>query len=132
MRIVINKIERECEILPAPPNSFWVSKGLYGFPIYVAIAPAITEHEKSCGNIVTCPICCTNGGYDSAEPAEIHNYLSMLVFCSLIETHLRLGIYDERPDAALYIQLAFEAHGIKMDDEVVKFVKELCKDKTDQ
>lgn len=125
MRIVINKTERECEILPAPPNSFWVCKGLYGFPLYVAIAPAVTEHEKRCGNIVTCPICCTNGGYDSAEPAEIHNYLSMVMFCSLIESYLRLGIYDERADASLYILRNFEAHGIKMDERVKQYVNEL-------
>ena len=125
MRIVINKTERECEILPAPPNSFWVSNGVYGFPLYVAIAPAVTEHEKCCGNIVTCPICCTNGGYDSAVPAEIHNYLSLVMFCSLIESSLRLGIYDERADASLYILRNFEAHGIKMDERVKQYVNEL-------
>ena len=58
-------------------------------------------------------------------PAEIHNYLSLVMFCSLIESSLRLGIYDERADASLYILRNFEAHGIKMDERVKQYVNEL-------
>lgn len=125
MRIVINKTERECEILPAPPHSFWVSNGLYGFPLYVAIVPAVTEHERSIGNILTCPIFCQNNGYDSATPTAIQNYLTLQMFEELLHAYYEEGFCYELADGAKDLFRDFEGHGVKMDERVKQYVEEL-------
>ena len=125
MRIVINKTERECEILPAPPNSFYIDECAYGFPLYVAIVPAVTEHERSIGNILTCPIFCHNNGYDSATPTAIQNYLTLQMFEELLHAYYEEGFCYELADGAKDLFRDFEGHGVKMDERVKQYVEEL-------
>ena len=113
MKIEIDKIERECQICTPQRGAFCIydiEEGCYGFPDLIAVAPAITEKERACGNIVVCPIQCGNGGYEMATPDTIHNYLSLATLRELIKGHMNVFEGDLEWSAELIID-DFQGHG---------------------
>ena len=124
MRIVINKIERDCKILPAPSNSFYIKNEIYGFPLYVIIAPAITKEELEYGDILVCPVVSLDG-YESINPMTIDNYLYLFRFKNLVEDYYKEGYFATKKWAAEWLLEDFQNHGVKIDKRIIEYVNNL-------
>lgn len=124
MKIRINKIERDCKILPAPSNSFFIDNDYYGFPSYVIIAPAITEEELRYGDILVCPVVCHNG-YERIYPYTIDNYLSLFQFERLVEDYYKEGYCDNKKEGSEWLLEDFQNHGVKIDKRIKEYVNNL-------
>lgn len=125
MKIEINGIKREVQIMPAPSKCFCIFEECCtpSYPIYVGICEAITKEEVECGNILICPICSNNGGYeDVSAPAEVKNNVGVYDIVTLYKNNRIYGGYDSdsKEDLLSYIIEDFEANGFKITDNVIK------------
>ena len=90
MKIEINQIEREVEILPAPKGTFFIDEGLC-FPVYpnfVAFCTPI-DGERNYGNILVCPI-----SFSSCYEAELLNEFGLEELKILTRTAVKDFDYD--------------------------------------
>lgn len=126
MKIVIDKIERECQVLLAPKGAFciWdIDEGSFGFPEFVVIAPAITPEETMCGNIITCPVNCTDDrGYEEAEIGEISTEIELCVFKELVLGYWLEMECDTIETAAICLYERFLQHGTAIDYDLKSYM----------
>jgi len=136
MKIEINEIERDCEVIIAPKGAFYIwdrDEGGVSFPQFVIIAPALTTEEKKYGTIVTCPVTSCNGGYESADISEIETEICLYPFKELVIGCYKTFLYDSIIKTAVDMYDRFLLHGTiiskelksYMDNEEYKCDKEL-------
>lgn len=134
MLVEIEGVQRECCVTSVPKGSFciWdINEGLYGFPQFMVIAPSITEDEKSCGNIVVCPVECYNKGFEYASPSKLYDSLYIDIFKPLVIGRFKSYVYDNIEDVFKEVYNEFIAHGTYICAHVEKYMenKEYLQDK---
>lgn len=124
MKVKINGIEREVQIVQAPKGAFCCLEGLASpsFPLFVCFCEAITDEETNCGDILICPIFDFNLGYScvSAEEVKIEVYLCDLIL--LLKNYC--SVYGEVPlrKAVKCIMDDFKSHGTIISEGVNNYV----------
>ena len=121
MKIEIEGIERECEVVLAPKGSFCVfdvNEGIYGFPEFIIIAPAMTGKEKSCGNIVTCPVVCGNAGYENAHIDRVMTEIRLDDFKQLLIGYYKSYEVESISAVAIMVYDEFLRHGTIVSPEL--------------
>ena len=95
MKIEINHIEREVEILPAPKCTFFIDEGLC-FPVYPNFVAFCTPIGEECnyGNILVCPI-----SSSSCYEAELLNEFGI----EELEILTRRAVKDFSYDIVTYV-----------------------------
>lgn len=112
MKLEINGIKREVQIVQAPQGSFCCSEGfgLPAFPLFVCLCEAITEKETPYGKVLVCPIFDSNGGYGSIEVDEVKNELRLSDLKKLITNYTDIYEFDTLKDVVREIMYMFELH----------------------
>ena len=123
MKIEINGIKREVQIMPAPSKCFCIFEECCtpSYPIYVGICEAITKEEVECGNILICPIFSNNGGYENVYPGLVKNEVLSNDILTLYKNRRMYYKYDDSEEEMLSdIIECFEMHDFKISDRVIK------------
>lgn len=123
MKLKIDNIERECQIMPAPNGTFADYGETFGFPTFVIFAPSIGK-EVEYGDVVVCPIDCMNGGLEAATPATLYNELYINKFKEYIEYRVETWDRSER-DAADYIISSMKRHNVIISSTVNEYYNKL-------
>lgn len=126
INIEIEGIERDCEIMSVPRGYFADYGETFGFPLYACICKAITEDEKSCGDVLVCPIECFNNGYEAANPAAITDSLALGAFQRYVDNFTD-GFGWSVSEAFDYITNAFEKRGVLIENNVYSYIKDFKK-----
>lgn len=124
MKLVINDIERECTILPAPKGVFCVDEGILVFPQYIVIAQTVGE-EKRYGSTLMCPIDHNNDGYIKIMPITLYDELNLYNFKRSIGEYIAFGYSDSDIDAAEYIYDSMCIHKVPIRSNVPEYINEL-------
>lgn len=124
MKLVINGIERECTILPAPKGVFFMEEGCFVVPQYIAIAQTEGQ-EKRYSSTLICPIDHHSGGYINITPGELHNELNRYIFEKLICEYVGNGFTDSNLEAAEYIYDSMCIHGVAIRPGATAYLNEL-------
>ena len=125
MKFNVYDIERECTIVSAPKGVFCTAEeGLYWFPIYFVFAPSITEDEKSCGDVLICPISGFNDGMESLSTNSFWDCLTYPIFEKLVREGFGV-YYDNVEELARVIIDDMKVHNIPFH----QLLQERLKDK---
>ena len=91
----------------------------------------MTDNEKACGNIVTCPVQCCNGGYESASPYEIQTTIYLKDFRNLVIGYFLTIEMDSVEETAEFIYDRFVNHGTLIQKRLKDYManKEYLSDK---
>lgn len=129
MKLEINGIKREVQIVQAPQGSFCCLEGLGlpAFPLFVCLCEAITEKETPYGKVLVCPIFDNNGGYGSIEVDEVKNELCPSDLKRLIINYTNSYEFDNLKDVLREIMYMFEIH----KTPILQITKEYVKDVMD-
>lgn len=124
MKLVIEGVERECEIQPAPKGvyAYLGKESCPAFPFFIVLTKATAE-EEGCGNLLVCPLMGYNWGYENVRPAQISDTLYEKYLDDFIETYIEYGY--SRTEAIDIIIEEMENHGVKIPRRVYKYCDEL-------
>lgn len=110
MKLEIDGIKREVQIIQAPQGSFCYDEdGLINFPLFVAICEP-TEEELSWGDVLVCPIFDGNGGYAGITVNEVKNELWPFDLKRLIKGYAERRESDNLKEVVEEIMGMFEMH----------------------
>lgn len=112
MKLGINGIKREVQIVQAPQGSFCCLEGLGlpAFPLFVGLCEAITEEETPYGEVLVCPIFDAKGGYSSINVDEIKNELHLSDLKKLIINYANNYEFDSLKEIVEEIMYLFKIH----------------------
>ena len=135
MELTINGIKRECVVKDAPKGSYCVidyDEGCYFFPLFIVIAEALTEEEKSCGDIVVGAIYTANMGYETVDVGDIFTILYPNVFKRILKGAFYTTEYEDIYQAVKQIKEDFMVHGIPIHPKTLEYIekKEFIRDLT--
>ena len=124
MKLVIEGVERECEIQPAPKGiyAYLGKEELPAFPFFIVLAKA-TAKEEDFGNFLMCPVMSYNYGYETPYPAQILDTLYEKYLDDFIETYIEYGY--SRTEAIDIVIEEMESHGVIIPRRVYKYCDEL-------
>ena len=128
MKIKVNGIKREVQIMQAPQGSFYCDKDSEEplFPIYIGMCEPITEDEESYGNVLVFPIDGGyNGGYECTDPQWIMNDVMIGVLEKLIVNYAFENKCDNLKEAVERIMDLFEIHKTPIRLNVREYVDDV-------
>lgn len=118
MKLIVEGVERECQICPAPQGIFCIvnyEEGGYFFPQFVAFA-------REGNGVIACPILLECGGYDALNAASINDELSLWMFkLLLVGSHLTFETTIE--ETVRSIVSDFVLHGVILRPDVKDYVE---------
>ena len=125
MKLEINGIKREVQIIQAPQGSFcYDDTGIINFPLFVAICEP-TEEELSWGDVLVCPIFDGNGGYAGITVNEVKNELWPFDLKRLIRGYAERRESDNLKEAVEDIMGMFEMHKTPISLSVREYVNDV-------
>lgn len=126
MKLEIDGIKREVQIIQAPQGSFCYDEdGLIEFPLFVAICEP-TEEELLWGwEVLVCPIFDGNGGYAGITVNEVKNELWPFDLKRLIRGYAERRESDNLKEVVEEIMGMFEMHKTPIPLPVRKYVDDV-------
>ena len=125
MKLEIDGIKREVQIIQAPQGSFcYDDEGIINFPLFVAICEP-TEEELSWGEVLVCPIFDVNGGYATITVNEVKNELWPFDLKRLIKGYAERRESDNLKEVAEEVMGMFEMHKTPISLNAREFVSDI-------
>ena len=128
MKLEINGIKREVQIMQAPQGSFYCDKDLWlpQFPIYIGMCEPMTKDEGNYGNVIIFPIYGGyNGGYECIEPQWVMYYVRLVVLHKLIPKYAFENECDHLKEAVEGLMDLFEIHKTPITLSVREYVNDV-------
>ena len=125
MKLEINGIEREVQIVQAPQGAFCCLDELAfpSFPLFVGLCKAITDKETPYGEILICPIFDCNGGYASINVDEVKNELELSDLEQFIKNYTVNFEFTSLKEVVEGIMYYFEIHKTPISKMARDYVK---------
>lgn len=125
MKLKINDIEREVQIVQAPQGAFCCLDELAfpSFPLFVGLCKAITDKETPYGEILICPIFDCNGGYASINVDEVKNELELSDLEQFIKNYTVNFEFTSLKEVVEDIMYYFEIHKTPISKMARDYVK---------
>lgn len=125
MKLEINGIEREVQIVQAPQGAFCCLDELAfpSFPLFVGLCKAITDKETPYGEILTCPIFDCNGGYASINVDGVKNELELSDLEQFIKNYTVNFEFTSLKEVVEDIMYYFEIHKTPISKTTRNYVK---------
>lgn len=125
MKLEINGIEREVQIVQVPQGAFCCLDELAfpSFPLFVGLCKAITDKETPYGKILICPIFDCNGGYASINVDEVKNELELSDLKQFIKNYAVNFEFTSLKDVVEDIMYYFEIHKTPISKMARDYVK---------
>ena len=127
MKLKINDIEREVQIVQAPQGAFCCldELALPSFPLFVGLCKAITDKETPYGEVLVCPIFDNNEGYASINVDEVKNELYVSDLKKLIRNYSVNFEYDSLKEIVESIMYDFNIHKTPITIGARKFIEKV-------
>lgn len=125
MKLKINGIEREVQIVQAPQGAFCCLDELAypAFPLFVGLCKAITKEETSYGDILMFPIFDGNFGYASISVDDVKNELILQDLEQFITNYAINYEYRPLKDVVHDIMYNFYTHKTPISEATRAYVK---------
>lgn len=125
MKLEINGIEREVQIVQAPQGAFCCLDELAfpSFPLFVGLCKAITDKETPYGEILICPIFDCNEGYASINVDEVKNELELSDLEQFIKNYTVNFEFTSLKEVVEDIMYYFEIHKTPISKMARDYVK---------
>ena len=125
MKLKINDIEREVQIVQAPQGAFCCLDELAypAFPLFVGLCKAITKEETSYGDILMFPIFDGNFGYASISVDDVKNELELSDLKQFIKNYTVNYEYTSLKEVVEEIMYYFEIHKTPISKMAHDYVK---------